>query len=119
MAERWNDAHIERELAALCATFALRDANERLRVVFQRFSDVQASERWALGDNLRGLIGETLPLLSFNLSELGKQSESSDAMSRQRQVSETFHALDQMLRQIRDLAPNAIHMIRDDEEQCL
>lgn len=119
MPEGWKDAHIEGELVALSAAFELRDANERLRVVFRRFSDVQASERWALGDSLRGLIGETLSLLSFNLSELGKQRESSDAMSRQRQVSETFHALDQMLRQIRDLAPNAIHMIRDDEEQCL
>ena len=115
MVEGWKAAHIEREPPALSGTFALREANERLRAVFRRFSDIEASEHWALEDNLSGLIGETLPLLSFNLSELA----SSGAMSRQKQVSETFHTLDQMLRHIRGLAPNAIHKIRDEEELCL
>ena len=51
-------------------TAALREANERLRILSRRLMEIQESERRAIARDLHDEIGQALTAIKLNLREL-------------------------------------------------
>jgi signal transduction histidine kinase len=83
---------------------ALSDANKRLRILSRRLMAAQELERWVIARELHDEIEQALPSLTFNLRTLRQQQQRPNVPSIEKQVSDSFQILDQVLSHTRSLA---------------
>lgn len=84
-------------------TSPLLDSTTRLRILARQLREVQEPERCAIVHDLHDEIGQILPVITLNLRELGRQPERPDAGSIEKQVSDSFQILHQVLQSTRSL----------------
>lgn len=96
-------AHEELEARVLERTAALREANERLRVLSRRLMELQESERRAIARDLHDEIGQALTAIKLNLREIrtlpGREAG-------EPQIVDSLEILGQVLQRVRSLALN-------------
>ncbi len=95
------DAHEELELRVMERTAALRDANERLRVLSRRLMEIQELERRAIARDLHDEIGQALTAIKLNLRELRTLP---NCESVEEQIVDSLEILAQVLQRVRSLA---------------
>lgn len=99
--EALRTAHEELEVRVLERTAALREANERLRILSRRLMEIQESERRAIARDLHDEIGQALTAIKLNLREL-RTGPNSEAV--ENQIVDSLEILGQVLQRVRNLA---------------
>ena len=99
--EELKAAHEELELRVHERTTALRDANDRLRVLSRRLMEIQEMERRAIARDLHDEIGQALTAIKLNLREI-RDASHSEAV--EKQVADSLQMLGQVLQHVRSLA---------------
>jgi PAS domain S-box len=94
-------AHEELEQRVTERTAALRDANERLRVLSRRLMEIQELERRAIARDLHDEIGQALTAIKLNLRELRPVPNCEPV---EEQIADSLEILDQVLQRVRSLA---------------
>lgn len=95
------DAHEELELRVMERTAALREANERLRVLSRRLMEIQELERRAIARDLHDEIGQALTAIKLNLRELRTLPNCEPV---EEQIADSLEILAQVLQRVRSLA---------------
>jgi two-component system sensor histidine kinase UhpB len=95
------DAHEELELRVTERTAALRDANERLRVLSRRLMEIQELERRAIARDLHDEIGQALTAIKLNLRELRTLPNCEPV---EEQIADSLEILAQVLHRVRSMA---------------
>lgn len=95
------DTHEELELRVTERTAALRDANERLRVLSRRLMEIQELERRAIARDLHDEIGQALTAIKLNLREAGTLPNCEPVG---KQIADSLEILAQVLQRVRSLA---------------
>ncbi|CAE6691870.1 MAG: PAS domain S-box protein [Nitrospira sp.] len=99
--EALTHAHEELEARVLERTAALREANERLRILSRRLMEIQESERRAIARDLHDEIGQALTAIKLNLREI-RTVPGSEAV--ENQIVDSLEILGQVLQRVRSLA---------------
>lgn len=99
--EALRNAHEELEARVLERTAALREANERLRVLSRRLMEIQESERRAIARDLHDEIGQALTAIKLNLREIRTLPNSESV---ENQIVDSLEILGQVLQHVRSLA---------------
>ena len=89
-------------------TAALREANERLRILSRRLMEIQESERRAIARDLHDEIGQALTAIKLNLREL-RTGPNSEAV--ENQILDSLEILGQVLQRVLvalDLRPSLL-----------
>ncbi len=94
-------AHEELEVRVMERTAALRDANERLRVLSRRLMEIQELERRAIARDLHDEIGQALTAIKLNLRELRTLPNCELVED---QIADSLEILAQVLQRVRSLA---------------
>ena len=94
-------AHEELEQRVTERTAALRDANERLRVLSRRLMEIQELERRAIARDLHDEIGQALTAIKLNLRELRTLPNCEPV---EEQIADSLEILAQVLQRVRSLA---------------
>ncbi|MBS0171254.1 MAG: PAS domain S-box protein [Nitrospira sp.] len=99
--EALRNAHEQLEVRVLERTAALREANERLRVLSRRLMEIQESERRAIARDLHDEIGQALTAIKLNLREIRTLPNSESV---ENQIVDSLEILGQVLQHVRSLA---------------